>query len=189
MNLQHVNIKLFVSGELPIAPERLIDTFHQWIKDEMFEELLVDVADYRHVPAGPGVMLIGLEADYSLDHADGRWGLRYNRKAIVEGSNQDRFSQAFKSAARACQLLEALYANGNSLKFVNDEFELFINDRALAANTQETFSACRTDLESFLRTALGHDDFTLERQSDPRRCFGIHIKTTKPFDLSAILQS
>ena len=40
MNLQHVNIKLFVSGELPIAPERLIDTFHQWIKDEVFEELL-----------------------------------------------------------------------------------------------------------------------------------------------------
>ena len=32
-------------------------------------------------PAGPGVMLIGHQADYSVDNTDDRLGVRYNRKA------------------------------------------------------------------------------------------------------------
>ena len=48
--------------------------FHQWIRDSVCPEMLIDVADYRHVPAGPGVMLIGHEANYSLDNRENRLG-------------------------------------------------------------------------------------------------------------------
>ena len=72
MDLQHVNVKFLVEGDLKVDPARFIEVFHQWIRDETLEELLIDVADYRHVPSGPGVMLIALEADYSMDHADNR---------------------------------------------------------------------------------------------------------------------
>ena len=71
-----------------LAP--VIPVFHSWIQDQIFAELLLDVADYRHVHHGPGLMLIGHEADYSLDQTDGVLGLRYNRKAPLPGTNLER---------------------------------------------------------------------------------------------------
>ena len=105
MELQHINVKIYVDGDLAIDPAAFIDVFHEWVREHTLDELLIDVADYRHVPAGPGVMLIGHEGDYSMDNAGDRWGLRYNRKAAVDGSNDDRLRQALCSAVRACQLL------------------------------------------------------------------------------------
>lgn len=181
MELQHVNVKIYVEGELKVDPRRFIDVFHDWVREQEFEELLIDVADYRHVPSGPAVLLIGLEADYSLDNAGGRYGLRYNRKAPLEGSNEDRLRQAFQSAARACRALEAAFEG--ELEFSRTEFELFINDRALAPNTPETFEACKPELESSLRDLLGESELALEHKPDPRELFGVIVKTAKRFEL------
>ncbi len=189
MELQHVNVKIYVDGDLVIEPAAFIDVFHEWIREHTLDELLVDVADYRHVPAGPGVMLIGHEADYSMDNAGERWGLRYNRKAAVDGSSDDRLRQALRCAARACQLLEEHFNGPESLRFSRREFELFINDRALAPNTPETLATCRPMLESFLTSALGHDDFSLEPRTAPRSLFGVAITAARPFDLTAILET
>ncbi len=189
MELQHVNVKIYVDGDLAIDPAAFIDVFHEWIREHTLDELLVDVADYRHVPAGPGVILIGHEADYSMDNAGDRWGLRYNRKAAVDGSNDDRLRQALRCAASACLLLEEHFNGPESLRFSRREFELFINDRALAPNTPETLATCRPMLESFLTSALGHDDFRLEPRTARRSLFGVAVTTARPFDLTAILET
>ncbi len=186
MELQHVNVKIYVDGDLKVDPARFIEVFHQWIRDEALDELLIDVADYRHVPAGPGVLLVAREADYSMDNADNRWGLRYNRKAVLDGGNEDRFRQALRSAAQACLLLEAQLEDEGPLKFSRQEFELFINDLALVTNTPETYAACKPELEAFLNNVLGHGEFSLEHRSDPRSRFGVTVKVAKPFDLAAI---
>ena len=188
MDLQHINVKIFVEGDLPVDLARFIDVFHEWIRNQALSELLIDVADYGHVPAGPGVLLVGHEADYSMDNTNDRFGLRYNRKAPLEGTNEDRFRQALRCALKACQLLEERFA-GEGLKFSRREFELFVNDRALAPNTPETYAACRPELESFLQTVLGHDDFQMEHHSDPRSRFGITIQSARPFDLASMLRT
>ena len=41
---------------------------------------MIDVANYAHVPKGPGVALIGHGTDYFIDEGEGRLGLLYNRK-------------------------------------------------------------------------------------------------------------
>lgn len=189
MEFQHVNVKIFVDGTLTIDPSRFIEVFHRWIREQVLDELLIDVADYRHVPAGPGVLLIGHESDYSMDNTDDRWGLRYNRKASLNGGNKDRFRQALHAAARACNLLEAEFAGEESLRFSRHEFELFINDRALAPNTRETYEACKPELEAFLTKVLGHGEFSLDHRSDPRSRFGISVKVVRPFDLTALLDT
>ena len=189
MDLQHVNIKIPVQGDLNVPAERFIGIFHNWIKDDTLDELLIDVADYRHVPAGPGVMLIGHEADFSMDHAGNRWGLRYNRKAPLPGSNEDRFHQALKSAAHACCLLESELAKDGPLTFSRKEFELFINDRALAPNTPETYAACKPQLEAFVQSVLGHGEFNLTHVGDSRTLFRVTVTASKPFDLTAIAES
>ena len=186
MELQHVNVKIFVDGDLPADQEQFINVFHKWTAEQSCDELLIDVADYRHVPAGPGIVLVGLEADYAMDNAGGRWGLLYNRKASSDGSNEDRFAQAFRAAAWACQRLEGELTG---LKFSRQEFELFINDRALASNTPLTYATCKPELEAFLKNVLGHSEFTLEHDSDPRRLFGVNVKLAKPFDLGALLEA
>jgi hypothetical protein len=189
MDFQHVNVKIYIEGDLTVDCERFIDVFHRWIQEQALEELLIDVADYRHVPAGPGVVLIGHEADYGMDNAENRYGLLYNRKAPLAGSNADRFSQAFRSAANACQMLEAEFEGNGPLKFSRQKFELLINDRAMAPNTPETFQACKDDLESFLTNLLGHSEFTLEQHTDPRSRFGVTVIIAKPFELSAFLKA
>lgn len=183
MNLQHVNVKVYVDGALGVDPARFIEVFHRWIQEDAMEEMLLDVVDYRHVPAGPGVVLVAFEADYSMDHTRNRWGLRYNRKAVVEGNNEDRFRQAFRSAVKACRLLEDQLP---PLTFGGREFELFFNDRALALNTPETYAACKGELEAFLTKVLGHNEFDLAHHADPRSRFGVTVKIAKPVDLSAL---
>ena len=58
MNVQHVNVKIFAEDPA-IELDGAIPVFHRWIQRNVCEELLIDVADYRHVPAGPGVLLVG----------------------------------------------------------------------------------------------------------------------------------
>lgn len=181
MELQHINIKIFVDGDLPVEPSRFINVFHEWIKTQALEELLIDVADYRHVPAGPSVLLVGHEADYGLDHTGYRYGMRYNRKASIDGSNENRINHAFKSVIHVCQLLETYFAD-NALKFSRQEIEFSINDRAIAPNTPETFESIKPELESYLNNLLGYSHFSLEHLQEPRKRFAIMIKMAKPID-------
>lgn len=182
MNLQHVNVKIFVDGTLTVDPERFIEVFHRWVAAQAMDEMLIDVADYRHVPAGPSVVLVGHEADYVMDNTGNRYGLVYNRKAPLEGSNEDRFSQAFRAAARACSLLEA---EVDGLRFSRQEFKLSINDRALAPNTEETYEVCRTEIPAFVQKSLGQNDFEVDYDRDPRRLFGATVCLKSPVDLAA----
>jgi hypothetical protein len=179
MELQHVNIKIFVDGDLQVDLQRIIEVFHRWTAEQSMDEMLIDVADYRHVPAGPGVVLVGHEADYALDNADNRYGLLYNRKASVDGSNSGRVRQALGAALKACELLEAEFPG--QLKFNRQEFELIINDRALAPNTAETLSACKPELESFL-SELGQSDAEFTHDAEPRRRFSVRVGLTEPLN-------
>ena len=105
VELQHVNVKLLLENPEDLNLDAVITVFHSWIQDQVCEELLLDVADYRHVHHGPGVVLIGHGADYAIDNTDGRLGIRYNRKAPLEGSNQDRLAQAVRAVLAAAERL------------------------------------------------------------------------------------
>ena len=140
-------------------------------------ELMIDVADYMHVPNGPGIVLVGHEADYSLDYTGGNVGLRYNYKAAREGSNQEQLQHAFDNATSCCDRLEAALPG---LKFDRSQLEITINDRAVAPNTPETKSALSSDIESFAST-IGGGEASVEYESNPRRLFGAAIKLANAF--------
>src|ERR1700682_2051227 len=146
VQLQHVNVKLLLRNPEEVDLEPLIPVFHDWIRDQVGEGLLLDIADYRHVDAGPGVVLIGHEGNYSVDNTDNRLGVRYNRKATLEGSNQDRLKQAARAALTATQRLEADPRLDGNLRVSGQEFEIFFNDRLLAPNTDDTRKAAEPEL-------------------------------------------
>jgi hypothetical protein len=188
MDLQHVNVKLFVDGS-DDALEPLVPVFHRWIQEKPFEELLLDVADYRHVLAGPGVILIGHEADYSLDNTDNRLGVRYNRKTAIEGTNQDRLKQAARAALNAYQKLEAENGVTGKIRFGGKRIQLFINDRFLAPNNQETRAAFEPDLKSFARTLFSGADYSASYESDPRRLFGVTLESANAISAGQLLSN
>ena len=185
MELQHVNVKIFVEDDDVVDPERFIGAFHRWIRDRVLDELLIDVADYRHVPDGPGILLAGHDALYSMDHTGGRWGLRYNRRTVLEGSNEDRIRQAFEAAAWACALLEEELRDDAPVRFSRTEFEVFVNDRALAPNTPETYAAYKADLEAFARSLLGSEDFELEHHKGSHNRLAVTVHLGKSYALAA----
>lgn len=189
MELQHVNIKLRIAdnGAVDLAP--LIPVFHSWIQGQVFGDLLLDVADYRHVPAGPGVVLIGQDGDYSVDHTDNRLGLRYNRKATMDGSNHDRLLQAARAALTACKRLESEAGLDGKFRFGGREIEMFINDRLLAPNTDATRQAAQPDLDAFFKKLFRGAEFSLSYGTDPRRLFTASATASKPFQVGELLSN
>lgn len=181
MDFQHINVKLFVEGNLAIDPSRFINVFHEWIQNKSMPELLIDVADYCHVPAGPGVLLIGHEGDYSMDNTGNRWGMRYNRKLSLDGTNVDRIKQAFTAAANAAKKMESHFASDGPLKFSRTELEIFINDRALAPNTPDTSIAFKKDVESFLSSVFNQSASSIDFPTDSRKRTAATLRFTKPF--------
>ena len=174
LTLQHVIVKIPVDGDLGIEPGELIPVFHRWVAAQSMPELLVDVADLRHVPNGPGVILVGSEADYSLDHSGGEWGLQYRRKDTVDGSNADRLTQALDAARHACDRLEQEFEG--RIRFSRSRADVIINDRALAPNTDETHRAAAPEFEQFARAAFGPGPVTVTPHAgDPRRRLGVRI--------------
>jgi hypothetical protein len=189
MELQHCNVKIFVEDPSRLDFSVFNPIFQKWIREKVTDDLLIDVADYLHVPEGPGMVLIGLQADYAMDNTDGRWGLKYNRKASLAGNNQDRLRSALKCALLACQRLEADPALKGKIKFRNDEVEIFINDRALAPNTPETWKTCQADFQGVLGKLFGSDGMRVEPEKDPRARFGVRVFSPKAPALAQILKN
>src|SRR5260221_13859166 len=127
--IQHVRVKVLARQPVSIDQGEAISVFHRWIQERVCPEMLIDVADYRHVPNGPGVMLIGHEANYSLDNTKGRLGLLYSRKQEGGGA-QENLRQAFDAAVAACGRLEQAFAG--KLKFEAGDCEFSINNRLLS---------------------------------------------------------
>lgn len=185
IELQHVNVKLLVKDPQSVDLEAAVPVFHQWIQGQVCDELLLDVADYTHVPDGPGIVLIGHEADYALDNTDGRLGVRYNRKATLGGSNLDRLEQATRSAVRAVERLQ----QDLKLSFNGVDLEVVINDRLLAPNTAVTKEAAEPEIREFLAKVFDGSGYSLTYPSDRRRLFGVAVKAEREFTIPELARN
>jgi hypothetical protein len=166
--------------------EEFMGVFNAWIQDQVVaDELLIDVADYRHVWGGPGVVLVGHEANYSLDNGDQRLGLLYNRKAPVAGTNADRLRQAVRAALLAAERL----GQRPGLRFDGQSLQLAVNDRMLAPNTEATWEAARPELSAFFDQFYGAGQYTLTRHGAARERFTVDVQVHGRRDLAGLLSS
>ena len=185
MNVQHLNVKFYLENPEAVNLADYGAVFNSWIQEQRLEELLIDVADYLHVHNGPGIMLIGHEADYSLDHRAGSLGLLYNRKAQLDGTTQEKLTQAVVAALTAAQILE----QENGLKFSGSEVQLIVNDRLLVPNTSETFSILEPDLKVFFDRLYMGTNYVLTHNADPRERFTVNVRTESGFEVEELLKN
>ena len=188
MELQHINVKLFLDPSSELDLWEFVPVFHSWIQAQNREELLIDVADYRHVSGGPAIVLLGHDADYSIEIRENRLGIRYNRKTIVAGTNQDRLSQALRSVLKACEKLEDDRRLNRQIQIGKREIKLFINDRLLVPNLQSSYDSVESEIKKFLADRLDGFDFTLHREEDPRNPCGLLVRTSLEFEVEGLLK-
>ena len=58
MELKRVHVKL-LADETNIKTQEFVPVFHSWIRNKNLKDhLMIDVADYNHLPDGPGTILV-----------------------------------------------------------------------------------------------------------------------------------
>jgi hypothetical protein len=165
----------------------VVPVFHNWIQlHSVPNHLLIDVADYAHVPNGPGILLVSHEANFYLDDLDGKLGLTYSRKQPLPGSFADRVRYAVGAALEACGLLEGSTELAGKLKFATDAITFQINDRLFAPNTLQTFEAVKSDLQKVFNDLFG-SQVKLEYRQDNRRLFEVRISAPIAVDRATLL--
>jgi hypothetical protein len=187
MELQKINIKFFAADSHNPPLTDFIDLFHGWI--QATDGIYHDVADYSHMQAGPGIVLVAHDANVSIDETDNRRGLLYNQKTRLLGSNQERLRHVCRAALENCLRLEEEPALRGQLRFLGGEAAISLNDRLLAPNTEESFREIKPEIEFLARALFGGANFTLTRNRDPRQRLSVFIKAARPVDLKQLLRN
>jgi hypothetical protein len=172
-----IAIKLYATSQ-DIDESKFVPIFHTWIQTHaVADHLLIDVADYEHLHDGPGTVLVAHEANIYADRLDGRLGLTYSRKQLVNGDLAERTRQAISAATTIATMLELDPAFEGKLSFKRDELSVKIFDRLRAPNTPETFAATRDALQSATTDALGGNVKIEYVPASPLDAFSVTIKS------------
>jgi hypothetical protein len=187
MELQKINIKVFAApNDVPLTD--FIDIFHGWI--QATDGVYHDVADYSHMQAGPGIVLVADDANVSIDETRNRRGLLYSQKSKLSGSNLEKLSTVLRSALENCRRLEEEPALRGKLTFSGNEVEILVNDRLGAPNTGEAFEEIRPEVDFLARRLYATTDFTLLRnQEDPRHRLNVTLSTPLSFETKTLLNN
>ena len=189
MDLQQINIKVFATEDSEVNYSNFIKVFNRWMEEADSEDFL-NYADYSHVDAGPGVLLILKQANYSIDNAYHEPGFLYNRKHEIEGDNTEKIRLALSETLSKCQLLETSEELENTIQFNGNDILFMINNRNIAPNTSETADAIQEALEPLLKQMYGDDDFQIERTSeDARERFAVRISANSDKPISELLSN
>ncbi|MCP5419451.1 MAG: hypothetical protein H6969_03000 [Gammaproteobacteria bacterium] len=187
MELHKLGVKLFVEPNPNIDLLDFITIFHRWIQTRALDEYPIDVADYSHVPDGPGIMLIAREGNYAFDETGGRQGMVYYAKRPLDGDFPTRLTRIFKRTLQVCQLLEGESALKGRLRFLGNELQIFANDRLLAPNNQITATTLMPMLGDVLVTLFAGKAHTMDWEANPKERFSVIAKTPEPVSISELL--
>jgi hypothetical protein len=185
MELQKIAVKLFATDSSNPPLTDFIDLFHGWIQST--DGIYHDVADYSHMQAGPGIVLVANDAHVSIDETKGRRGVLYSRKQPLTGGNAEKILRVFGFALDLCKKLESEPSLAGKIKFRCDETLFAVNDRLLAPNNEATFLALKGDLEHAVGGLYRGSKFTLNHNKDPRQRFSVAIRASEPFDLDTLI--
>jgi hypothetical protein len=156
--MHKIIIKLFAEQDT-FAPAEFVPIFHQWIQTQaLADHLLIDVADYAHVAAGPGTLVVASEANIHMDRGGNRLGLMYVRKLPIAGATnfRDTLAGVLRYARAAAELMENQPSLAGRLKFCKDDIEIRFNDRLHTPNTKEQFLSLAPDIEAAVDAVVGH---------------------------------
>jgi hypothetical protein len=188
MDLHKFGIKFFAQGAEQIDILKLIPIYHRWIQQSALEDLLIDVADYSHVPSGPGVMLSAHEGNYALDETGHERGVVYYSKHKLSGDLSERFAKVAHRALQAAELMSADADLEGALTVPGNRLQFFANDRLAAPNSDAVYAELEPALKSFLDRLYAGAPYKLERESDPKERLSVRVSADSEVPLKTLLE-
>lgn len=177
MTPHRLSVKFFTKPGSKHELPKFIGLFHKFIQNKSVTGLLVDVADYAHVPDGPGVLLIGHDVDYGMDLTGGRPGLLVRRKRCT-GDLADNLRDAFRKAAAAVKAIETEGSTGAA--YATETALVCLIDKLAVPNTDAAYEQNRPVVEKVMGELYG-SKVTVERgDKDPRQNLGFIVRAAKP---------
>ncbi|HTT05078.1 MAG TPA: hypothetical protein VMF64_07290 [Steroidobacteraceae bacterium] len=187
MDLHNFGIKFFATSAERFDILKLIPMYHRWIQHKALQDLLIDVADYSHVPAGPGVMLIAHEGNYALDETGHERGVLYYSKRRLDGELRERFVSVAAKALTAAQLMSEADEVEGALSIEGNRLQFFANDRLVAPNTDAAYAELEPALKSLLDRLYEGVPYTLTREADPRERLSVRVQAAGAVPLQTLL--
>ena len=186
MDLHKFGIKFFADAE-GVDILKLIPIYHRWIQEDALEDLLIDVADYSHVPGGPGVMLIAHEGNYALDEMGRERGVLYYSKQRLSGDLAERLARVARQALTAAELMSRDAELEGALKVPGDRLQFFANDRLAAPNTDAAYAKLEPALKALLDRLYAGTRYTLTREADPKERLSVRVQAESEVALNTLL--
>ena len=181
---KRLGVKFSLNQTTSLQPAETVPIFQRWIQAGSVPGMLIDVIDYKHVPDGPGIILIADEGDYAYDLSDGEIGLQYMRKRGLPGDLAAALAQAIEHAIIAARQLEAEVSD---IAFDYSKIKISFVDRQRYRNTPEHFAAVETDVAACLGKIYGGDVRVERRYADERELLCITARADGAVDANAIL--
>ncbi|NJN72817.1 MAG: hypothetical protein HC799_08455 [Limnothrix sp. RL_2_0] len=184
MNIERFCVKF--PAEVPDGFDEaaLIGIFQGWIRDEKIAGTLIDVIDYRHVPDGPGIMLVTYEINYMMEHQD-FYGL-YAQRRWGEVENQPH-PEAIVDLVKSAAAFGTILQKDTGITLKGNEFLYISNDRLNAPNTDAAFSEIKPDLETALSHIYGDAKCSIERvENNPKARLTLRVKADSPVAIADV---
>jgi hypothetical protein len=188
MQSEKLQIKYFAKPNLAFEVEAVVPVFHRFIRERVLDEQMIDVADYKHVKHGPGVVLVGDANDYYLDEGEGRPGLLFSRKRHGAGP-EGRLREGFARTLRACKLLQEAPELAGKLDFATDEILVKLPDRLRAPNDDASFAEASRELGDLLDKLYGAGSYSIQRGAAPPAPLELRVKSKSAPAITALLSA
>ncbi len=184
--LQRFDIKVFAEDGADVGATDFVSVFQRWIQEHSIEGTLIDVADYSHIKQGPGIILVGHEANISIDYTDGRMGLLYHLRRPVEGGFETGVRNALKQALTACSQLEQEPEFTGRLRFKGENIVFIADDRLVAPKDDSVQSELQGVLAGILGSIYGCELAVVPRTKDERERIGFEVKAPEKMNAAAL---
>jgi hypothetical protein len=185
-DLQRIDVKILAEAPANFSLDPFLAIFSRWRKTQD-EFDWIDLADYAHMPAGAGIMLIGKQGSFSLNLDDPGIGLLYSGRKDFSGTFEGRVVEAFRRCLRLAKPLLAEPDYPRQLKLLPGSWEIFINDRLHFPNTDETDRILCWPIASALNALFGANNYSMDREKDPQRRYAFSVRAQNG-DLDALLE-
>jgi hypothetical protein len=185
--LQKIDVRAGLEAPPGFDFDALLAVFGRW-RQEPDQEIL-DLADYLHVPTGPGCLLVSKRWHFGIDfESPAALRLFFSTRKGLEGTLEDRIAEAIRQTLSKGARLVAEPELAGKVQVRGGEIELTINDRLIAPNTPEVDALVRPALARVLDRLWGENSYELARDARPAARLGYtaHARSSVP-DIGALL--
>jgi rhodanese-related sulfurtransferase len=166
--MKPLRLTLAVAASPAAGLDPALGVFHRFIQRSLVEGHLLDVADYRHVPNGPGVMLVGQDVDY---------GINMHSFTVTMKRRGDDAATQFRDAVRmALGTIEAIDTDGAlPCRFEPEQLRVSVADRKLGTRAQIQ-SALLAEIAPAVEALFGSAEVEPFAVADPRQVPRISVR-------------